>query len=155
MQDDDAHIASVETLLVRFEFDDVRCKETIKMAVRKFVFIAAVSIPLLCSQVQATAYSCTGTVDNVTVALNATVTATFLFQNGNMPWMSVCSLSQTNNGIPVEACRGILAVLTTAQVTQKKVQMWFDNSTPNNCSYPAGWQWLSTMGYYYGPALMN
>lgn len=100
-------------------------------------------------------YQCRGTVNNVSIDQGSNVLASFVFSTGTMQFMYVCNLNQVSNGISTEGCKGMMSVLLTAQATQKTVGMWFNNSTPNNCSYAAGWASLSSLGWYFGPSLYN
>ncbi|MES1189999.1 MAG: hypothetical protein ABUS47_02845 [Steroidobacter sp.] len=100
-------------------------------------------------------YECRGTVNNVSTDQGSNVLASFIFSTGSMPFMYVCNLNQVSNGISAEGCKGMLSILLTAQATQRTVGLWFNNTTPNNCSYSAGWVSLTSLGWYFGPSLYN
>jgi hypothetical protein len=98
-------------------------------------------------------YNCIGRVQQVTVDRAGNVNATFEFTGGGMAWQGVCSLSEgVTYNINPTACRGILMILTTANQTQKPVEMWFSNTSGNSCTAPA-WRNLAEMGWYWGPSL--
>jgi hypothetical protein len=93
-------------------------------------------------------YSCDGPVTGVTVGPGGHVAAA---NAGGQQWGYFCQLTGTTNGITPETCRGILALLLTAQASGKSVRLWYRDD--NNCSTYRGWNWLSTV--YWGPALLD
>jgi hypothetical protein len=123
------------------------------LAMKKIIGTVLVLLHACLVHAQPVNYSCTGRVQQVTVGRAGDVNATFEFNGGGMAWQGVCSLTEgTSYGINPAACRGILAILTTANQTQKPVEMWFSNTSGNNCSAPA-WRNLFEMGWYWGPSL--
>lgn len=100
-------------------------------------------------------YSCSGRVQQVTADRNGIVNASFEFTSGAMIWQDVCSLSDnTVFNINTAACKGVFALLTTANQTQKPVQMWFRNASGGSCTHPA-WRNLTDMGWYWGPSIKD
>ncbi len=102
----------------------------------------------------AAGYACKGKVSVVTVDLNGLVTANFNFEGGEMGWQYICNLNEPYVGIQPGSCKGLLAVLTAANLSGKNVQVWFDNATGSSCKATA-WRPLKDMGWYWGPALMD
>lgn len=98
-------------------------------------------------------YSCIGRVQQVTVYRLGNVNATFEFTSGVMAWQGVCSLTDgAGYNINPTTCKGMLAILATANQTQKPVEMWFSNTSGNSCTATA-WRNLADMGWYWGPSL--
>lgn len=105
----------------------------------------------------ATPYACSGTVSAVTVDPNGSVVASFAFTSpsvGAMNWETLCSVTAVTNNVPIDACKAIASVLTSAFYTKATVYVSFDNGTPNVCSMQ-GWTNLKNFGWYWGPALSN
>lgn len=113
------------------------------------VACAAALIPVAAN---ATPYACLGKVEQVTVDLSGQVNVSFVFETGSMAFETACGVDAVINGIPVAACKSMLALFVTARTTQQNIQMWFDNATPGNCAAPS-WSNLKNMGWYWGPSL--
>jgi hypothetical protein len=93
-------------------------------------------------------YSCDGPVNGVTVGPGGTVSAE---SAGGQNWGYFCQLGVTANGFSPDACKGVLALLLSAQASGKSVRIWFRDS--GNCSTYRGWAWLDTI--YWGPSMLN
>jgi len=102
----------------------------------------------LSAPVFAADYSCAGPVNGVSLTPGGIVAA----QNaGGQSWGFFCQLGQTTNNFTPEACKGVLAMLLTAQTTGKQVVIWYRDDL--NCSANRGWNWMSTI--YWGPMLAD
>jgi hypothetical protein len=110
--------------------------------------IVAAIAALLCAApaMAAVHYACSGPVNGVTVTPGGVVSAAAA---GGQSWGFFCQLAGTTNNISPEACKGILAVLLTAQTSGKTVTLWYDDDL--TCSTHAGWAWLTTV--YWGPTI--
>ena len=96
-------------------------------------------------------YACGGPVNGVTVDHNGTVVAE---SAGGQHYGYFCQLGTTTNNVSSEACKGVLAVLLTAQSTDKSINIWYSDSY--DCAWHASngsWAWLNT--WYFGPSLVN
>ena len=122
----------------------MRAKKSFLSRVPVALAAAFISLPAL-----AVDYACDGPVNGVTVGPSGVVSAA---SAGGQSWGYFCQVNGTSNGISPEACRGMLAVLLTAQASGKQVRIWFRDDY-NNCSTPRGWAWLSTM--YWGPSMIE
>jgi hypothetical protein len=99
----------------------------------------------------ATNYECGGPVNGVTVDHNGVVVAE---SAGGQHYGYFCQLGTTSNNVSSDACKGILAVLLTAQSTDKQINIWYNDA--NDCAWHASngsWAWLST--WYFGPMVAN
>jgi hypothetical protein len=121
------------------------------MKSKKHVFtkaVVALAASLVAQSALAVDYSCDGPVNGVTVGPSGVLSAA---SAGGQAWGYFCQVNGTSNNISPEACRGMLAVLLTAQASGKQVRIWFRDD--NSCSTNRGWAWLSTM--YWGPAVID
>ena len=116
--------------------------------------LAAFSCALLSAAASATAYSCVGKVDRVSAGPGGDVSASFTFETGSMHWQDVCRLHEDFEGIAPVACKGVLAMLTTARMSGQRVEVWFDNQTPGQCN-ATPWQRLKSLGWYWGPSVLQ
>jgi hypothetical protein len=120
---------------------------------KKVICALTVLLTAALAHAQSVNYSCIGRVQQVTVDRVGGVNATFEFAGGVMAWQGVCSLTDgAGYNISPTACKGIFAILTTANQTQKPVEMWFSNTSGNSCTATA-WRNLADMGWYWGPSL--
>jgi hypothetical protein len=110
--------------------------------------LAAGAVAVLASPAALADYSCGGPVNGVTVSGAGVVSAE---SAGGTHWTYFCQLGATTNGVDPEACKGILAVLLTAQASGKSVNLWFNDSL--NCSADRSWAWLAH--WYWGPSIQN
>src|ERR1043165_7062342 len=92
------------------------------------------------------AYTCSGTVKGVAIEPNGQMWVESL---GGLSWVALCSVTQSANGVSVDACKTTHALLLTAAATNKTVTLWFNDS--GNCSTHAAWAWLT--GWNFGPRL--
>jgi hypothetical protein len=124
----------------------------------KSIQIQQLALALLCATLSypgpawAATYSCTGKVDQVATSPAGEVNASFSFQTGGMAWQRICNTDAVINGVPLPACKAVLATLMMARQSQQNVTMWFDNSTGGNCN-ATPWRSISEMGWYWGPSL--
>ncbi len=105
--------------------------------------------------VSAATYSCTGTIDFVSVSPTGVVTVSS--SSSGLATFFVCSMSSTVNGVTVDSCKAILSVLMMAKATGAQVGWWFSDSIGCNRSSVNGgnWYWLSdpSGNWYYGPQI--
>jgi len=111
---------------------------------------AAVLALSLCAPVLAN-YSCTGTVDGVTVAPGTGVV--IFSSSAGLSSVYLCQLeastTSANGTVTPEQCKAMLSVLLGAQLSRQAVQLSFSDSL--TCTTHPAWAWLT--GWYYGPAL--
>ena len=101
------------------------------------------------------AYTCTGKVKQLTTDPGGSVNLTLVGDGVSLSWQSICSVSDTSEGISPGACKAILMTLKEAQVSQRPVTFWFDYSYtgPPKCTdadHPP-WTSLRASGWYWGP----
>jgi len=97
-------------------------------------------------------YACSGPVNGVTVGPSGMVAAE---SAGGQHWGYFCQLGATVNGVSPESCKGILAILLTAQSSGKSIQLRYNDSIDcsTHLTQQAGWTFLST--WYWGPEILN
>jgi hypothetical protein len=119
---------------------------------RKKAMIGKIALALTFAVASQTAlaidYSCDGPVNGVTVGPGGHVSAA---SAGGQQWGYFCQLGTTTNGVSPDTCKGILAVLLSAQASGKSIRIWYRDD--NNCSTNRGWNYLSTM--YWGPSMLD
>lgn len=108
--------------------------------------VSAIAALFCAAPAMAVQYACAGPVNGVTVAPSGVVSAAAA---GGQNWGHFCQLGATVNNVSPEACKGILAVLLTAQASGKTVTVWYDDDL--SCSTHASWAWLNTV--YWGPTI--
>lgn len=95
-------------------------------------------------------YSCTGTIDAVTVA-PGTGTVIVSSASAGLTWVYLCllegSASSANGTVTPEQCKAIYSLLLAAQAAERSVTISF-NDTLTCTTHPA-WAWLT--GWYWGP----
>ncbi len=96
-------------------------------------------------------FACNGLVDNITLPRGSVVNASFVFENGQMLWQDICSVSSDHRGITASTCRALYATLLAAHLNNRTITMWFEHPSLS-CSKEA-WGDLSDLGWYWGPAL--
>jgi hypothetical protein len=109
---------------------------------------AAILLSLVASAGAHATYSCTGPVTGVTVSPQGYVTAESL---AGISWGYYCHLSNVYYGVSPEACRGILALLLSAEAQGKSVEIWFEDNL--SCSTRPSWAWQA--GWYWGPRIVS
>ena len=124
-------------------------------SIKTWLLASGATIGLVASAV-CSAYSCTGTID--WVSLNPSGVVTVSSQSSGMATFYVCQIGQTQDGVLPEVCSSMLATLLTAKATGAQVIWSFDDSsnTCNRASYNGGnWYWLggSPLSWYYGPQI--
>jgi hypothetical protein len=106
-------------------------------------------------------FICTGVVSDISVnPAGDLYLGRLAGQHTNILWTKLCNVAAPVNGISVDACKQIRAVLVLAQMTGQPVDLYFDysGSSAHPCdgtTFPA-WQLLSTTGpdaWYWGPSL--
>jgi hypothetical protein len=126
-----------------------------KEGLKKWLLALSAMVGLAASSTSS-AYSCTGTID--WVSLNPAGVITVSSQSSGMATFYVCQIGQAQDGVPPEVCSSMLATLLTAKATGAQVIWSFDDSsnTCNRASYNGGnWYWLggSPLSWYYGPQI--
>jgi uncharacterized SAM-dependent methyltransferase len=114
--------------------------------IRRIAIVSAAAALLCAAPAMAVHYACNGPVNGVTVNPSGVVSAAAA---GGQSWGFFCQLGSSINNVSAEACKGILAVLMTAQASGKTVTLWFDDNL--TCSTHASWAWLDTV--YWGPSM--
>jgi hypothetical protein len=109
------------------------------------VVVLQMTLALLASHAAFANYSCTGTVDQVSVDPNGVVILTSATVGLNAVYL--CAIGTTMNGVDSDPCKSILAVLLTAHATGAQIDLSFSDSL--TCSTHPAWAWLT--GWYYGP----
>jgi hypothetical protein len=104
--------------------------------------------------VQAVQSACTYRVTQVTSGPTGTITATLQQSSGSggLNHVSFCPVDTTIQGTSATACRGVLAILLSAQLQQREVTLYFDAPTQFNCVGDS-WGNMKTLGWYWGPVL--
>lgn len=94
-------------------------------------------------------YVCTGNVTGVSInPKNGDLLAETV---GPLKWPKICNLETELSGINPATCKIIYSTLLTAQTTNKKVTLWFnDNKDCSTASHPP---WETLTGWYFGPKL--
>jgi hypothetical protein len=117
--------------------------------------LAAIIASGATSLASAAAYSCSGSIDFVSVAPTGVVTVSS--PSSGLMTFYPCSLTSTVNGVTVDTCKAILSVLMLAKATGAQVGWWFSDSIGcNRASFNGGnWYWLSdpSGNWYYGPQI--
>ena len=98
-------------------------------------------------------YSCTGTVDSVSVTPGTGIL--ILYMSGGLNAVYLCTVdgssSSANGTVTPTQCKAFLSVLLSAQATGRSVQLAFNDSL--TCTTHDAWAWLT--GWYYGPVLLS
>ncbi|RYV04164.1 hypothetical protein SOPP22_01425 [Shewanella sp. OPT22] len=93
-------------------------------------------------------YSCTGEVKGL--AIDPQDGRVHVEKLADLVWPVLCSTVSDQNGIPVENCKVIYSTLLAAQLSNKKVTLWFNDG--HSCtSGKTSWTWLK--GWYFGPKI--
>jgi hypothetical protein len=108
--------------------------------------VSAIATLLCAAPAMAVHYACSGPVSGVTAGPSGVVSAAAA---GGQSWGYFCQLGAVSNNVSAEACKGILAVLLSAQATGKSVTVWYDDDL--TCSTHPSWAWLNTL--YWGPSI--
>jgi hypothetical protein len=98
----------------------------------------------------ASSYSCTGTLDWISVSGSGVVTVSS--QSSGLGVFYPCQIGGTVYGVGPDTCKAMLAELMSARVTATPVSWWFNDSL--TCNRAGGnWYWLGAppSGWYYGP----
>jgi hypothetical protein len=92
-------------------------------------------------------YSCTGSVDQVSVSPTGVVTLTS--SAIGLTDVYLCQIGTTTNGVDTDPCKSIFALLLSAHATGAQIDLSFSDSL--TCSTHPAWAWLT--GWYFGPNL--
>lgn len=101
------------------------------------------------------AYTCTGKVKQLTTDPAGNVNLSLAGDGVVLSWQTLCSVSESSQGISPAACKAILVTLKEAQVSQRAVTFWFDYDSPDpakctEAQHPP-WSHLRSSGWYWGP----
>jgi hypothetical protein len=117
-----------------------------KMRLRSFIVLQLIAA-LLASEFAFATYSCTGSVDQVSVSPTGVVTLTS--STIGLTDVYLCQIGTTTNGVDTEPCKSIFALLLSAHATGAQIDLSFSDSL--TCSTHPAWAWLT--GWYFGPNL--
>lgn len=70
---------------------------------------------------------------------------------GEKQWPRLCSVRSELNGVDPETCKTVYSTLLSAQVSSKRVRMWFNDEGNCGGNYHEPWELLS--GWYFGPVI--
>jgi hypothetical protein len=97
-------------------------------------------------------YICTGTTTSVTMDQNSNVN---MSNSSGLQWVYLCNIANAANGVSVESCKAMYAMLMASNLSGAQVSFWFADGL--SCSSHPTWQELPTTsyggGWYFGPAL--
>jgi hypothetical protein len=100
-------------------------------------------------------YACTGTTTSVTIDQYSNVN---MSNSSGLEFVTLCNVANPENGVSVEACKAMYAMLVTSKVSGAQVTLWFSDGL--SCSTHTAWVTLpsgsyggSPAGWYWGPAL--
>src|SRR5215469_10172493 len=104
--------------------------------------VVVLSMALVTLPAQANTYACVGTVSNVSVANNGTVT--FALNVTGMPFISACTLGTTaGNGWTADACKAVYARLMAAQLSGQTLAVYFNDTL--TCATQPSWSLNNTL----------
>lgn len=66
-------------------------------------------------------------------------------------WVNLCSMASDQNGITASQCKSVYSALLAAQLSGKRVRLWFDDSL--SCSTQPAWSYAT--GWYFGPMVLD
>ncbi|KPZ73135.1 hypothetical protein AN944_00283 [Shewanella sp. P1-14-1] len=106
-----------------------------------------VALVVISFTANATKYTCSGLVKGLSVSpQNGLVLAERI---GELQWPRLCSISEDVAGIPADNCKLIYSTLLAAQLSNKTVTIWFNDS--KDCSATSHPAWEELTGWYFGP----
>lgn len=95
-------------------------------------------------------YSCSGTLDAVTLAPGTGIVVVSSSSAG-LSWVYLCALegstSSANGTVTPEQCKAMYSLLLAAQASGRSVTFSFNDSL--TCAAHPAWAWLT--GWYWGP----
>jgi hypothetical protein len=99
------------------------------------------------------AYTCTGTVDSVSVSPGTGVVILYMSAGLNAVYLCTVdgSSASANGTVTPTQCKAFLSILMTAQASGRSVSLAFNDSL--TCTTHDPWAWLT--GWYYGPVLLG
>lgn len=120
---------------------------------RRVAILGIVATATLIFAGPAAAYTCSGTIDWVSVSPTGIVTVSS--HSSGLAVFYPCSLDSTEYGVAPATCSAIFATLLVAKEAGAQVSWSFNDSlTCNRSTYNGGnWYWLNdgTSVWYYGP----
>jgi hypothetical protein len=100
-------------------------------------------------------YACTGTTTSVAIDQSSYVN---MSNSSGLEWVTLCNVANPINGVSVDACKAMYAMLVTSKVSGAQVTLWFSDGL--SCSTHPAWVELPSgsyggtpAGWYWGPAL--
>jgi hypothetical protein len=100
-------------------------------------------------------YACTGSTTNVTIDQYSNVN---MSNSSGIEFVTLCNVANPENGISVEACKAMYAMLVASKLSGSQVTLWFSDGL--SCTTHPAWQMLpsgsygaSPPGWYWGPSL--
>jgi len=100
-------------------------------------------------------YLCTGTTTSVAMDQYGDVN---ISNSSGLQWVGLCNVNNPVNGVPVEACKAMYAMLMASKLSGAQVTLWFSDGLsctthPEWATLPSGSYGGSPAGWYWGPAL--
>lgn len=101
------------------------------------------------------AYTCSGKITLLQHGPEGDVTISLQGDGTTFDAVRLCNVTFAVGSIQPAHCRSILALVMTAQVTDRPVTFWFDfnYSGPPKCSPADHPAWTYLTGWYWGPAM--
>jgi len=99
-------------------------------------------------------YLCTGTTASVTMDQYGNVNTS---NSSGLEAVYLCNVANPANGVPVEACKAMYAMLMASKLSGAQVTFWFSDGL--SCTGHPAWGTLTSgsyggpAGWYWGPAL--
>ena len=100
-------------------------------------------------------YACTGTTSVVAIDQYSNV---YMSNSSGIQFVGLCNVGSPANGISVESCKAMYAMLLASKLSGAQVTFWFSDGL--SCTGHPAWGTLtsgsyggSPAGWYWGPAL--
>jgi len=98
-------------------------------------------------------YACTGTTTAVAMDQYSNV---YMSNSSGIQFVGLCNVSNPQNGVPIDACKAMYALLLGSKLSGAQVTFWFSDGL--SCTTHTAWQTLPSGsygggGWYWGPAL--
>jgi hypothetical protein len=123
---------------------------------RQHVMACCLAASVLTYPLHATAaYTCAGKVTLLQHGPEGDVTINLRGEGVTLDYVRICNVTFAVGSIQPAHCKSILALLMTAQVTDRPLTFWFDitYSGPPKCSNADHPSWTYLTGWYWGPAM--
>ncbi len=97
----------------------------------------------------AATYTCEGKVQGLSI--NPQTGSVLAEKIGPLAWPVLCSVKKEENGVAVETCKMIYSTLLSAQMSDKSVMLWFNDS--KDCTAASHTPWHDLTGWYFVPKI--